>query len=321
LLLQKLDLHVATYAMPHPPNLPPPPSVTKDILLSDPPDRALFKILHSCYHFTAKAFLYKYTSRRSIPPELLIEQGRHLGNIKHWLSCNQLPPFWHADSRIENESLLVLRSQCLAALIYTANILEPRETAYDCYGPDFQEIVTLIEALSVNKDDHQTPRCNNLSTLPSFVPEMGIIQPLYFTAQKYRNSFWRRKALKLLLKSGKEGPWCGETEGSVVAAVIRTEEGSFEEASSNMARLEDTTTDSPSNIPERNRVNACWTIDPDDESGECSQATGKRFTRAVIFRCLDIEGLLRDEGQLPRQFPWKDSKYWETWIESLEAVS
>ncbi|KAF4997875.1 hypothetical protein FDECE_11957 [Fusarium decemcellulare] len=320
LLLQKLDLHVATYAVSLPPNLPPPPPVTTDVLVSDPPDQALVKILHSCYHFVAGAFLYKYTSRRIIPPEMLIEQGRQLANMKQWLSHNKLPAFWNANSYIKDESLLVLRSQCLAALIYTANILEPREIAYDCYGPDFEEIVTMMEALSSNKGDHETSRGNTSSTLPSFILEMGIIQPLYFTAKKYRNSFWRRKALNLLLNSGKEGPWCGETDGSLVATAIRIEEGLPGKVSLDMARLENAAADSPSNIPEKNRINDCWTIDPDPKSEEWSQTAGKRFTRAIVFRCLDMEGLLRDEGQEPRQFPWK-SKYWETWTEPLEAVS
>ncbi|KAF7561090.1 hypothetical protein G7046_g3048 [Stylonectria norvegica] len=314
LLLQKLDLHVATYALPHPPNLPAPSPVTQDILASYPPDEALFKILHSCYHFNAEASPYKYTSHRSIPPEVLIEQGRHLGSMKQWLSRNTLPNL-DSLSRIEDESLLVLRSQCLAALIYTANILEPRETAYDCYGPDFREIVRLIEVLSQLKDHDTTSHCQSFTEPPSFIPEMGIIQPLYFTAKKYRNSFWRRKALTLLLKSGKEGPWCGETEGSVVAAVIRTEEGLPGKEPLDLTRLENATTDSPSNIPERNRVNACWTIDPEDEDEE---PTWRRYNRAIMFRCLDIEGLLQEEGQEPRQFPWQDSKYWETWIQPLE---
>ncbi|KAF4970027.1 hypothetical protein FSARC_2844 [Fusarium sarcochroum] len=318
LLLQKLDLHVATYAVSQSPHLPPSPSITKDVIISDPPDRALFKILHSCYHFTSKAFSYKYTSRRVIPPELLIEQGRQLGNLKQWLSCNKLPS--DVDSCAKNESMLVLRSQCLVALIHASNILEPLETAYDCYGPDFQEIVTLIEALPLENGQQKTPDCNGSSSLPSFIPEMGIIHPLYFTAQKYRNPFWRRKALNLLLKSGKEGPWCSETEGSLIGAVIRTEEGLPKKASLNMARLEDASTDDPSNIPEKSRVSACWAVHPEDEcEGGCDHA--KRFTKAILFRCLDMEGLLRDEGQKPRKLAWEDSKYWELLRESLEAVS
>ncbi|KAM0554943.1 hypothetical protein ACHAPJ_006679 [Fusarium lateritium] len=316
LLLQKLDLHVATYAVSQPPHLPPSPSITKDVIMSDPPDRALIKILHSCYHFTAQAFPYKYTSRRLTPPELLIDQGRQLSNLKQWLSHNKLPPVSDVDAPTENESLLVLRSQCLAALIYAANILDPLETAYDCYGPDFQEIVTLAEALPLDEDQCETTHLNDASSFPSFIPEMGIIHPLYFTAQKYRNPFWRRKALNLLSKCGKEGPWCGETEGSLVGVVIRTEEGL---PSLDLARSQGASTDSSFSIPEKSRVNACWAIDPDCENEEGHGHT-RRFTKAILFRCIDMEGLLQDEGQEPRRFPWEDSKYWETWQEPLEPI-
>ncbi|KAJ4252312.1 hypothetical protein NW762_010909 [Fusarium torreyae] len=320
LLLQKLDLHVATYAVSHPPHLPPSPSITKDVIMSDPPDRALIKILHSCYHFTAQAFPYKYTSRRLIPPELLIDQGRQLSNLKQWLSHNKLPPVLDMDARTKNEPLIVLRSQCLAALIYAANILDPLETAYDCYGPDFQEIVTLAEALPLDEVQSNTTHLNDSSPLPSFIPEMGIIHPLYFTAQKYRNPFWRRKALNLLLRSGMEGPWCSETEGSLVGIVIRTEEGLSEKVSLDLARFQDASTDNSFNIHEKRRVNACWAIDPDCENEEGYGHT-KRFTKAIVFRCTDMDGLLRDEGQGPREFPRQDSKYWETWQEPLEPIS
>nr|RBR01186.1 hypothetical protein FVER53263_20796 [Fusarium verticillioides] len=148
LLLKKLDLHVATYAVSHPPNLPLKPFVMGEILQSYPPDGSLFEILHSSYHFTAKAFRYKYTSRRTIPPELLMEQGRQLANLKQWLSLNEIPPTSNTES---HESLIVLRSQCLAALVNTATIMEPRETAYDCYGPEFEEIITSIGALLLSK--------------------------------------------------------------------------------------------------------------------------------------------------------------------------
>ncbi|KAF5717132.1 transcriptional regulatory [Fusarium mundagurra] len=263
LLLQKLDLHVATYAVSHPPNLPMKPFVMGDILQSYPPDGSLLKILHSSYHFTAKAFRYKYTSRRTIPPELLIEQGQQLANLKQWLSLNEIPSTSSTES---HESLIVLRSQCLAALVNTATIMEPRETAYDCYGPEFEEIITSIGALLLSKSLKGAPTQSSSTSLPSFVPEMGIIHPLYFTAKKYRSPFWRRKALSLILKSGKEGPWCAETEGSLVAAIINAEEGSFNKESLSLGHTLD---HSPACMPEEQRFGQVWASDPESENGEC----------------------------------------------------
>ncbi|KAI1044235.1 hypothetical protein LB505_008639 [Fusarium chuoi] len=322
LLLKKLDLHVATYAVSHPPNLPMKPFVMGEILQSYPPDGSLFKILHSTYHFTAKAFRYKYTSRRTIPPELLIEQGRQLANLKQWLSLNEVSPTSDTE---QHESLIVLRSQCLAALINAATILEPRETAYDCYSPEFEEIITSIGALLLSKGLRGVPRRETSDWLPSFVPEMGIIHPLYFTAKKYRSPFWRRKALSLILKSGKEGPWCAETEGFLIAAIINAEEGAFDKESLHSGHTLD---QSPACIPEENRFSHVWASDPEGENGECTQYTRKRYTRTMMYRCRDVEAYMRDgKGQIPRGIPWVDPEVCEIddewWIgreEPLEII-
>ncbi|KAH7250928.1 hypothetical protein BKA59DRAFT_122921 [Fusarium tricinctum] len=312
-LFQKLDLHVATYGVCNPPHLPPLSAIKTDSIISLPPDRSLYKILHSCYHFTARAHQYKYTNRRLTPPELLIEQGRQIGTMKQWLSLNTVSSPGNTES---DESLLVLRTQCLAALIHASTILEPRETSYDFYGPDFEEIVTTAKALLMSKCYQQDSRYDSL---PSFIPEMGIIHPLYLTAKKYRNAYWRRKALQLIRKCGREGPWCAETESLVVEAVIEIEEGSLDKASLGLSRNEDATIDSPSNIPEKDRINCSWTVDPGKEDGDCTAVTRKRYTRAVMFQCMDIDGMLHDkEGQEPRSFPWVDSKWWKTCFVSLE---
>ncbi|CAJ0554966.1 Ff.00g134790.m01.CDS01 [Fusarium sp. VM40] len=312
-LFQKLDLHVATYGVCNPPHFPPLSPIMTDSIISLPPDRSLYKILHSCYHFTARAHQYKYTNRRIMPPELLIEQGRQIGTMKQWLSCNTVSLPYDVES---DESLLVLRTQCLAALIHASTILDPRETSYDFYGPDFEEIVTTIEVLLMRKHSQQDSQHDSL---PSFIPEMGILHPLYLTAKKYRNSYWRRKALQLIRKCGREGPWCAETESSIVEAVIKTEEGLPDKASLDLSQNEDATTHNPSNIPEKDRINCSWTIDPGKEDGDCTVVTRKRYTSAVMFQCMDIDGMLHDsEGQQPREFPWVDSKWWKTWIVSLE---
>jgi hypothetical protein len=233
--------------------------------------------------------------------------------MKQWLSFNTVSSPCDIES---DESLLVLRTQCLAALIHASTILEPRETSYDFYGPDFEEIVTTANALLMSNCYQQDSRHDSL---PSFIPEMGIIHPLYLTAKKYRNAYWRRKALQLIRKCGREGPWCAETESLIVEAVIKIEEGSLNKASLDLSRNEDATIDSPSNISEKDRINCSWTVDPGKEDGDCTGVTRKRYTRAVMFQCMDIDGMLHDkEGQEPRRFPWVDSKWWQTCFVSLE---
>ncbi|RSM07216.1 hypothetical protein CEP52_005315 [Fusarium oligoseptatum] len=131
--------------------------------------------------------------------------------MKQWLSRH--------NAQGGNEQLLVLRAQCLAAFINVANILEPREMAFDDYAPEFQEIITSVEILSLNAADGGGPPLNIPDALPLFTPEMGIIHPLYFTALKYRDPFWRRRAVALLRRSGREGPWVGEIEAALASAI------------------------------------------------------------------------------------------------------
>ncbi|PTD07312.1 hypothetical protein FCULG_00005453 [Fusarium culmorum] len=319
LLLQKLDLHVATYGICHPPEMPPLSPVTANMVISLPPDEALFKILHSCYHFNAQACTYKYTTRRAIPPEILMEQGRQLATLKLWLSQNELPLTWGANS---HESLVVLRSQCLTALVHTSTILDPRETGYDCYGPEFQEIIATLEALFLSRDLQAYPLSSALGQLPSFIPETGVIHPLYYAAKKYRNAFWRRRALNLILRSGKEGPWCSKTEGAMIKVIIRMEEGTFDEASLDLSRGEDPALDSACNVPEKNRINTCWPIDPGAQTREASMFTKQKFSKGILYKCIDMDRLLADdEGQKPRSWAWMKSAWWEQWIEPLGEIA
>lgn len=321
-LFRKLDLHIATYSVGLAPHLPRQPSITTDDLLSNPPDQSMSRLLHSCYHFISTAYPYKYTSRRIIPPELLIEQGRQLSTMRQWLVYNQVPP---PDASAQDESLLVLRAQCISALVYASTVLDPRETAYDCFAPEFEEIVTLIEALPLDPDQHRPLQHDQLSSILSYTPEMGIIHPLYFVARKYRHRHWRRRALHLILKSGREGPWCGEIEGSASSSVIRAEEGLPYNTPLGLDTPQDTDVDDPINISERNRVHLSWPLAVDDGEGEyrnveSSQMSKKRLTKVQIFRCRDIEAMLRDDGHQPRFHPWKDSNHWESWMDPLEPV-
>ncbi|KIX01233.1 uncharacterized protein Z518_08958 [Rhinocladiella mackenziei CBS 650.93] len=219
---RKLDLQVITYAPGRAPELP--LSATenmadspKGLFTIDAADRILFRILHSCYHFTSVAGQYKYRTDAAVHESLVIEQGRHIGRMNDWLSyyarCH-----WDTnghDSHQNRAHGLVLQAQCLSALTYVSNIFEPFEQAYDKYSLLFQQIIECVE---------NAFRANNDTDLPTFNPEMGIIQPLFWTAVKYRDSKWRSKAISLLRKCGREGPWCGYVEAVVAAAVVRAEE-------------------------------------------------------------------------------------------------
>jgi hypothetical protein len=233
----------------------------------------------------------------------LIEQGRHRGNLQQWLDYNQLDPLQSIDHP-QNEQLLVLRMQCLAALIYGSNVLQPYETAYDSYVLEFQEIISSAKAvLDIRYGDKAS------NSLPLFTPEMGIIQPLFFAALNYRSSFWRNQAPDLLRKSGREGPWCGEIEAKVLEVVITAEQDAHSDESQH------------NDIPEDRRVHQslvldylgrrCVSVTRDQGAGSPA-----RFTKVQLSRCRDVKAMLSDDGgQNTRS--WMDGKYWDIWFEII----
>ncbi|RSL77913.1 hypothetical protein CEP51_008660 [Fusarium floridanum] len=318
-LFEKLDLHTATYVLTRSPDLPSLyPTTPNSALL---PDRELYRILHACYHFTSTARQYKYTKSSLIPSDMLIEQGRYLGNLQQWLSCHQLDPL-RALADLQNEQLIILRAQCLAGLIYCANILQPYETTYDKYDQEFEEIIKLAEALF----DMQPEAMNSpgySSDLLHFAPEMGIIQPLFFTALKYRHPFWRRKALDLLQKSGREGPWCGAIEAAVLKVVIDAEEATHSDLQS-MDGSEKVAIYKPSGIPENQRIHLCWIVgyvarQEDDRVGMgVGPGTRAKFARVQLCKCVDLDGALRDRNRGPRTEFWKNQENWNTWLETVQ---
>ncbi|WAO91624.1 Zn(2)-C6 fungal-type domain-containing protein [Fusarium falciforme] len=255
-LFEKLDLHTATYVLTRSPDLPSLHLATPHSMPTSP-DRTLYRILHACYHFISTARQYKYINSSLVPSNILIEQGRHLGNLQQWLSCHQLDP-----SRLgadpQNEQLIILRAQSLAGLIHCATVLQPHETSYDSYDREFKEILKLAEALfGMQPEVVNSPGYSG--DLPHFAPEMGIIQPLFLTALKYRHPFWRRKALDLLQKSGREGPWCGAIEAAVLKVVIEAEEATPNNLQG-MNEPDQAVVYQPSGVPENQRVHLCWIV-------------------------------------------------------------
>ncbi|EEU43796.1 uncharacterized protein NECHADRAFT_45540 [Fusarium vanettenii 77-13-4] len=305
-LLRKLDLHSAWFAVGRAPDLPPLPIPTPTALLSCSPDQALYRILHPCYHFIATASKYRYVSRRVLPPGLLIEQGRHLADLKQWLSRHRV-----TEITLGNEQLLALRTQCLAAFVHVANALEPHESAFDDYAPEFQEIVTSVEALFRCATDGDAAYGSN--SLPFFTPEMGIIQPLQFTALKYRHPTWRRRAITLLRKSGREGPWVGEIEAAVASTVVEREEKSTESG--------EIVLEKPRQVSEFSRINACWVVEYVGDAGDYSSGVRTRIrkVKAILIRCHDIEEMLRGSEEGPNAFPWRDQTHWAGWEETISV--
>jgi hypothetical protein len=209
--------------------------------------------------------------------------------------------------------------QCYTALIYASNALQPFETSYDNYALEFQEIIASAKAiLDIRSGDKLS------NSLPLFTPEMGIIQPLFFATLKYRNSCWRKQALDLLRKSGREGPWCGAIEAQILEVVIAAEEKTLDNLS---ATVNGSQSSMPStDIPEHQRVHLCLVQDYLDrryESITLDKGAGSPacFAKVQLCKCRDLEGMLSDETRGPRKDFWADERYWDTWHKNVPLPS
>ncbi|KAF5530776.1 transcriptional regulatory moc3 [Fusarium mexicanum] len=311
-LFEKLNLHSVTYATSL--DIPFTGGSSKASLALVSPDLALYSLLHASYRFVSSAFPCKYAHPTQISSDLLIEQGRCRGHLQQWLSSNQLNPQLSI-SDPQNEQLLVLRMQCYTAFIYVSNALQPFETAYDHYALEFQEIIASAKAvLDIRSNDEAS------NSLPLFTPEMGIIQSLFLATLKYRHSFWRKKALNLLRKSGREGPWCGDIEAQILEVVIAAEENTFVHLSSTLDESQQTMP--YTDVPEHQRVHLCLVQDYLDrryESITLDKGAGSpaRFAKVQLCKCRDLEGMLSDETRGPQKDFWADERYWDTWHKNV----
>ncbi|EXJ70711.1 uncharacterized protein A1O5_05701 [Cladophialophora psammophila CBS 110553] len=305
-LFGKLDLQVITYALGNAPELQCPvaaPGMDGDVTMFTPrkADRTLFRTLHSCYSFATRAAEYKYLPRAASREVLVLDQSRHIAELNKWLSCyRQYSKMGHGISAVNGLHGLVLQAHCLSALIYVSNILEPFETAYDKYALQFQQLVECVERAMRAKPAE--------AEMPTFNAEMGIIQPLFFTAIKYRDSTWRLKAISLLEECGREGPWCGCVEAAAAECVVRAEETAASQAAADAALCRKSTPRTvfhPQDIPEQARVAGHSLFDVLED------ASGATWATIEMSRCRDMHAMLLD-GQ-----PQPDvNEHWSVWRET-----
>jgi hypothetical protein len=297
LMFMTLDIQKASYALGQAPDLavskrqrlPHASSTMRDL---NDAELQLVRIVHSCYHFTAQASYFKYFPRTDIPTDIGLEQGRHIASLCLWLETFNYS-FLHWNHNFSFDSLaqaLILRSQCLSTFIYVATVLNANETGYDLHGPRFQRIVQ--DATTVLAGDSAIS-----PELWSFRPSPGIIQPLFFTAIKYRQGSWRRQAIKLLQQCGREGPFDGKILAPVASRAVQIEE---------RARKLGTTQEIiPDVIPERDRLHGCG-IDAEAKDDEPLHSVTVMFSR-----CYDVELMLSGSES------WDHSSNWDIWDEVI----
>jgi hypothetical protein len=314
--------------------------------------RELIALMQACHYFTSFASQYKYCPRIFIPAELFVEQGRQIAALRLWLrglDYTILPSIKpSADSSGTASSSkythgLMLRNLCLSNIIYASTILHPYETDWDVHAGDFQEIIIGAETILENRHRRRCGMPSSQSSAFTFTPSPGIIQPLFLTAMKYREPKWRRRALELLWRSGKEGPWDGKLMAAATQRTIEIEESEIARDTESSigegqagARHNDARGARLANIvPEHIRICGCGPGGDVDAEGlfdwewtkewafvSQGACIDRRDVSPVNFcRCRDMDKMLAEglNGKARgEEAPWKDKRHWETWTETIE---
>ncbi|KAJ9616870.1 hypothetical protein H2200_000590 [Cladophialophora chaetospira] len=327
-IVRSLDIQTASYALARPLDLPP-FSVVQNIPTngSTPPSTErmrsqILSLLHNCYHFAIQASKHRYVHCSHIPPDITVDQGRHISLLLSWLSvlkdCEKQGSS-SADVRLDarQRCILSLRAQCLSSLVYLSAILCPHETSYDAFLDLFDEIVQ-IAFLMLYRDGtlakgRSRPRFRLLSSLS---------QPLFLTAMKCRDPQVRRKAVELLALTGREGPWDAEILVPVVAAAIALEEGSGRQGRQVTAsdlEGEDTRDlmDLSILVPPRLRLHGCGLGAISVHKANSTQQDVKRTIDVRFSRCVNVEDMVTStEGNNSRAF--EDERHWDIWHQTVE---
>lgn len=318
-------------------------------------DAHLVSALHACYHFTSFASSYTDPPTPLIPQYLLIEQGRHIGVLKCLLKIidnNVLLPGIISSSTGENQQalkkknvhMLMLRNLCLSTIMYTSTVLNQYETAWDIYADDFQQIVTNAEIILDSREGLRENLTRQPPAVFKFIPSLGVCQPLYQTALRYRHPIWRRRAIRCLRRAGREGPWVGELLAAVTERAAEIEEngrensgfrwgnggiGNFrsQEAEGITGVTVAQGTVLSATIPERARIRLCRMAENNGSlDGKLWLNASRGVTKVKYTRCRDVEKMYaaatttgpKREGIYDME---ERKQHWEEWSEILEFES
>lgn len=115
-----------------------------------------------------------------------------------------------------SKSILGLILQVKVAMILLKTCIDcGPETTFDQFRPEFEEMVSRVEAVTRILGLSDTEPLHR-EKVP-FSMELGVVHPLFFVAWKCRDWSIRRRAISVLRKCGKEGVW----EGPIMAVVAK----------------------------------------------------------------------------------------------------
>ena len=335
LIFQAFDLQISVHALSYPPSsylrqACPSDGMGFDLTTSR---ISLMDIQKSCFTWTASVLSFKYAR----PPhhrDLLIEHGRQVAYLHLWLQRfeSRVLPLYECSQDAPARTLsalkhaLLLRMSCTFTLIHVSTIIDPYETSYDSYAPYFEQTVLDAERfLSIPSVRRKCPGMPSDDRCKSLLGP-GIIPPLFMTAEKYRNSSWRRRALACLHRSGQELLFNGRREAAIARRLLQYEETLSknqpvmpQNLDRSVLQVDDRSRndDLPSRqtlveIPASARLNGC----------RLKQEDGPRHADKVtvaFYRCRDVERMLDcacNDGDYESSF--RKRCHWEVWEEELQ---
>ncbi|KAL4900401.1 hypothetical protein BDW74DRAFT_182730 [Aspergillus multicolor] len=122
--------------------------------------------------------------------------------------------------------LLMLRTYADVATILLDTCTSVKETAYDVHQAAFERIIARYR--NIHSTDYPLAS-DTCESDPTFMIDMGLFPPLYFTALKCRNHQTRHEALSILRQYvHMEGPWTGPMLARVAGHAVYLEERQFE---------------------------------------------------------------------------------------------
>lgn len=261
-VLLSLDTQMAWFAWARPPTLPNRFSGTSpSIETTDDLIEQQHIILHASMHFVGRVLQERNESGHfDASGERLIEQGQLIAALRKWISRREELVLDSSNGSTLSEDqlrhLAVLKAQCHCTLVCISTIPLLNQMAYDACLPDFEEIIVCAEEILGPAPLAEPPLSKQ--ALPPFCPHPGLIQPLGLIARKCRNPFLRRKAICLLLQTGKEGPLVGAFEAALGRRICEIEEN--RPFNFVLPRGEASITQSQPFVSNAARVRACWRV-------------------------------------------------------------
>ena len=186
---------------------------------------ALDKELICCYQFVRQSGdIYRYWTEEEVPLEVFARQVQLLDRLATWRTIFE--DFLNTQSNVlttkDLKTALLLKISHTTMHIMLTNCLVTEEVAYDSFIDHFRKIVNWAKTLHPTNavdTEHESP------IKPHYSVEMGIIQPLGFTAVRCRDPLIRREALTLLSTSSWiEGAWDSKSSANVCEHIIKVEE-------------------------------------------------------------------------------------------------